>query len=186
MLFDADGVVQHSTAWERSPVSVEVLQEIFTLEAPMLRGAGDFPALIRDVVRRNGLTLPVSAILALWRDLTVDAEVLALVEEIRQPCYLATNQQHYRTDFMRATLGYDEVFDDQFYSCEIGFAKPEPQYFQTVLGVLNHPAEEILLIDDSAANITAARECGLSAELHDPTSGAAGVHRILRRHGLLS
>ena len=41
-----------------------------------------------------------------------------------------------------------------------------------------------LFIDDTAANVEAARACGLRAVLHDPAQGAAGITEALWLHGV--
>jgi putative hydrolase of the HAD superfamily len=113
---------------------------------------------------------PVPQVLAIWEWIQPVSAVMDKIATIRNGgiyCYLATNQQSYRADYMRATFHYNTLFDGAFYSYEVGTAKPDKLYFQSVLSQLSIPSSEILFIDDKAANIAAARTCGMQASLFD-------------------
>jgi putative hydrolase of the HAD superfamily len=57
------------------------------------------------------------------------------------------------------------IFDPIVLSWEAGSAKPQHRIFEVLVEVLSLNPSEILLIDDAAANITAARELGLQGLL---------------------
>jgi putative hydrolase of the HAD superfamily len=86
---------------------------------------------------------------------------------------------------MRANLPYEELFDAQFYSCEMGLAKPDPAYFQHVLDALGLRREEALFLDDTAANVESAAALGIHAELFARDGGRTELDRILGQYGLL-
>ena len=55
---------------------------------------------------------------------------MAVVAKVRRAGYgvhLATNQQDVRRDLMRRR--YAGVFDEEFYSCELGACKPAEAFF---------------------------------------------------------
>jgi putative hydrolase of the HAD superfamily len=85
---------------------------------------------------------------------------------------------------MRTTLGYDAVFDTCFYSCELGAAKPFPEFFAAVLATIDAEPSEVLFVDDDAAYVAGAREIGLHAEEWSIAEGDDGLRRILARHGV--
>lgn len=65
-----------------------------------------------------------------------------------------------------AATGYpagpvDDHFDHCFYSCEVGFRKPDLAYFEAIMNRLALSAGECLFIDDSEANVESARTAGL-------------------------
>ena len=62
---------------------------------------------------------------------------------------------------MSKGLGYSSCFDKEFYSCDLGFIKPDPRYFESILADLGQPASTMLFIDDQEANVVAARSVGL-------------------------
>jgi putative hydrolase of the HAD superfamily len=78
-------------------------------------------------------------------------------------CCLATNQQAYRMRRMAEGLGLRELFDHAFYSCEIGFRKPDPAYFRHILETLDLEPSATLFIDDSQPNVDTAAALGIRA-----------------------
>ena len=99
-----------------------------------------------------------------WQAITVDYAVLQIIAELRARgiyCALATNQNACRARYMSEHLGYATTFDHAFYSCAIGFTKPDPRFFRTVLERLRLPPYHVLFIDDREENVAAARACGM-------------------------
>jgi putative hydrolase of the HAD superfamily len=85
---------------------------------------------------------------------------------------------------MHENLGYAELFDDTFYSYELRVAKPDPAYFRAVLDRLGLPADEVLFVDDNAANVDSARGVGLRAEQWHVDDGVELLRERLRAHDL--
>ena len=113
---------------------------------------------------------------------------LGLVDALRDHglgVHLATNQTAARAAYMRAELGYDELFDESFYSCEVGAAKPDSAFFSAAVARLGTTPPEVLLVDDSERNVTAAREVGLAAEHWHLRDGTARLRGLLADHGIL-
>ena len=79
-------------------------------------------------------------------------------------------------------MGLAQYFAHRFASCEIGFFKPDPEGFEYILSELKVAPETILFLDDSPANVAAARSCGLVAE---PVVGLVEVQRALAKHSLI-
>lgn len=177
ILFDADGVVQRQPAgWldrlvsrvgltDREPR--QLLAAIFAAEAPTLTGEGDFRTALAALLAEWGRADRLESVLGSWAEIEVDEHVLGIVRQLRTAgvrCCLATNQQNLRATYMRSL--YDAHFDEQFYSCEIRAAKPDPAYFGAVLDRLEARPEQVVFIDDGAANIAAAQQMGLDARLY--------------------
>ncbi|TWP34876.1 HAD family hydrolase [Leekyejoonella antrihumi] len=192
VLWDADGVLQAAApGWRERLVGIggeDFLQDLFDAEKPCLRGESRFEDAVARVLARHGIQTSAGDVMASWAEIVVDTAALSLVDEVRGRgvrCYLATNQQDYRRDVMRARLPYAEHFDGEFYSCDLGVAKPEARYFTAVLDAVELPVGQVLFIDDSGRNVNAARAVGLQAVLHDPIAGASGLAAILRRYDLI-
>lgn len=94
----------------------------------------------------------------------VDAIELARVQGIR--CYVATNQERYRVEYMRGQMRFDALFDEIYSSARLGVKKPAAAFFQAVTADLGVPVEQIMFWDDSQANVDAARGQGWQAELY--------------------
>jgi putative hydrolase of the HAD superfamily len=97
---------------------------------------------------------------------------------------LATNQQNLRGAYMRSSLGFETIFDEQFYSFELGFAKPDAGYFQAIMQRINVPPSRVLFIDDHEGNVAGAREIGIHSELFPRDGGVAVLASILARYGV--
>lgn len=194
VLFDADGVVQRPTSdwWSRLSSLVPgdgeaFVADLMAAEKPCLVGKGDFRDALADVLRRWNSTASVDEALEPWSWFAAEPEVVSLIGTLRSAgvgCHLATNQQAYRRAIMQDERGYGEWFDQTFYSCDLGLAKPDPAYFRSILATLGLPASSVLFIDDNVANVAAASSVGLQASHYDLSAGVPALASVLRRYGL--
>jgi HAD superfamily hydrolase (TIGR01509 family) len=191
VLFDADGVLQQMPpGWQQELITAvgddEVLAEIFEREAATMTG-GDFRSVVADVLHRRGRSADPDEVLQSWQTVEVDPKMIMRISQLRAAgigCALATNQQNVRVAYMRGLADYRGVFDEQFYSSELGVAKPSPSYFLTILERLDSPAEQVLFIDDRQDNVTGAKVAGLAAELFGQNAGVTELDRILELYGV--
>ena len=193
ILFDADGVLQATDEkWFYAMTALigiddekqveRFFGDIMAAELPSLAGETPFEGALGEVLARWKVSEPAAEVLRLRHHVDVDQEVVAAVHELRADgvrCALATNQHPERAAYMRDNLGYDEVFDDLFYSCDLGVAKPNPDFFATAVRRLGTDPGRTLLVDDNRANVAGAKEAGLMAELFAIDGGRAELDRIL-------
>src|SRR6476620_4217373 len=195
VLLDADGVVQHMpggwvAAVERQlDVDAEEFWDLATRdEVACLRGEGDFLEVLAGHLRALGASVTAEDLhRAVWRSVHVEPSSVALVHALRDAglrVHLGTNQEGHRASYMRTELAYDDLFDESFYSCELGAAKPDAAFFTAVLDSLGAAAPEVLFVDDSEPNVAAARECGLAAEHWRIDDGIDTLRGRLGAHGL--
>lgn len=193
VLFDADGVLQRSVdGWQQRLLGLlgddtTTLEQLFAAEREQTMTGGSFRQLVAGELQRRGLQTDPEVVLDVWRNLIVDEEMTTRIGELRAAgikCALATNQQDVRVAHMRAMPEYDSVFDDQFYSSEVGLAKPDPAFFAHIVEQLGVPAETALFVDDVPANVDGARAAGLHAEVFEHDAGVAELDRILEAYGL--
>lgn len=184
VLFDADGVLQIiGTPWRRALAEAggeEFATRLLAEEGPTLEGRRRLLPFLEELAGQLGLKSTGRELLELWRRATPDAAARRLVTDLRAAGYLtvlATNQQWERREWMRAHLDYDGLCDIDAYSCLLGVAKPDPDYFRAVLTMARVDADEALFVDDSAENIATASALGLRT-LHHPTDSGG---RVLRR-----
>lgn len=81
---------------------------------------------------------------------------------------------------MQAHLPYGDYFDRQFYSFELGVAKPDAAYFAKVLDALQLAPAEVVFVDDLGRNVRGARACGLNAALFAATDTYGALRQKLR------
>jgi putative hydrolase of the HAD superfamily len=178
ILFDVDGVLVTS-----DPFSVTLAREhhITTdMTVPFFRGPfrqcltghADLKAEIASHLPTWGWRGSVEEFLDLWFTTSqqLDANLLAAAQRLRQRgihCYLATNQERYRTDYLLTRMGLASQFDGCYSSAHIGYMKDNPAFFQQVLQTLpGTPASDVLFWDDSPGNVATARIVGLLAEVY--------------------
>ncbi|GGA97535.1 haloacid dehalogenase [Brucella endophytica] len=77
--------------------------------------------------------------------------------------YFATNQEHMRAAYLMEGLGLSRYVDGIFYSGSMGCRKPQRNFYRAVEIRMDLNRSEILLIDDTLANVEAAREAGWTA-----------------------
>ncbi|GAB3772176.1 putative hydrolase of the HAD superfamily [Nocardioides ginsengisegetis] len=196
VLLDADGVLQrHPVGWVEAAAAyvgddaATFFADVTAHERDLLAGGDGFAAVLAAVLEKYGVAASADEVYrAVWLTIEPVAGTVALVHRLRGlglGVHLATNQQAGRAAHMRAELGYDDLFDESFYSCEIGAAKPDPAFFGAALDRLGVPAPAVLFVDDSAANVTAAREVGLAAECWHLDEGMDVLGERLAAHGVL-
>ncbi len=193
VFFDADGVLQYLTPTWQDEVNALMTKGTFAEierreQAYTLDGSREFPDVVAEYFAQIGETTPVATVIAKWHEIQVWEDSFELVAQLRQAgikAYLTSNQHTFRLSYMRQNLNYDQRFDGQFYSCELGMAKPDADFFAYVLRETGADAASTLFIDDLEKNVEAARAAGLHAQRLDPADGAAGLRRILVSYGLL-
>ena len=197
VLLDADGVLQrHPEGWVAATEAwlgdraADFFREVTEVERTCLRGEDDFLPLLAGELERYALPVPVEQLYAgIWHTIQAFPATVELVHALRDlglGVHLATNQHARRAAYMRAELGYDELLDESFYSCELGAAKPEPAFFRAVLDRLGAPAPEVLFVDDHVGNVEGAREVGLAAEQWHLDEGIDVLLRRLAGHGVVT
>ncbi|MFE6510808.1 HAD family hydrolase [Nocardioides sp. NPDC057767] len=191
VLFDADGVLQHLPGgWHAAAArfvgdhAEEFLRAAWAREAPLQIGAdGDFLAVLAHLLEECAATETAEEVYAaVWNRVEVHSESTQIVHRLREAGYgvhLGTNQAAHRQAFMRTTLGYDDLFDVSCYSCDLGVAKPEPEFFHRAAARIGADPREIVFVDDKASNVSSARSVGMPAvhwTFGPDTDAAAPVH----------
>jgi FMN phosphatase YigB (HAD superfamily) len=81
-----------------------------------------------------------------------------------------------------AATGLASRFDRMFLSYEIGHLKPSPDAFLHAIRCLGVAAPNVLFIDDSATNVTAAAALGIQARL---ARNALEARSVLADYGIV-
>lgn len=95
-----------------------------------------------------------------------DEKMVGLIKDLRKKsikCYLATNQEKYRTKYMKEEMGFEKIFDGIFSSSEIGYEKPQKEFYEAILKKIDTEKEKILYTDDNIHNIKEAKKFGLDS-----------------------
>jgi len=91
----------------------------------------------------------------------VAGAIAALRDEFDTALLSNTNPIHW--NMVRGQDSFEQLFDHVFLSYEIGQSKPERAVFKHVLVRVDQRPADIRFLDDSEANVTAARQVGIIA-----------------------
>jgi putative hydrolase of the HAD superfamily len=177
ILFDADGVLinsQMSSVYFEEKYSLDPVKTEEFYKGPFLDclvGKKDMLKELPAFLEKWGWHKTVDDFVSEWFDFEhkVNKALLSDIETLRASgikCYVATNQEKHRAEYMLSAMGFGQSFDGLFASAHLGSKKPDHAFFNAILKKLHisDPAT-VLFWDDSAENVAAAREVGLLAEL---------------------
>ncbi|WP_370416585.1 HAD-IA family hydrolase [Streptomyces fradiae] len=177
VLCDIDGVIRH---WP----SADALEEEHGLPVGALAAAAFAPARLvpavtgritdeewrsavaADLTARHGSKDRAEAAVLAWSGLVpaVDQDVVALLRRVREVASVAlvTNATT-RLERDLAHQGLADLADAVVNTARIGVAKPDPRVYRIAAERLGVAVDRCLFVDDTAANVTAAREIGMTA-----------------------
>ena len=174
VLWDADGVLQQvPSSWFElleGIIGKDEALALLDLLLPQMEAAirGDVAMTERlpAALEERGLATHVEQVSEVWGTIDTLEDSRSLVRELRRAgigCHLATNQDDLRTSYMRARMGYDDLLDRSFYSCEMGVAKPDESFFHRISEELEVELSRLVFVDDTLENVHSAQSAGLPA-----------------------
>lgn len=108
----------------------------------------------------------------------VDHQMLDRVQSLRQKLkvVLVTNATT-RLDRDLDAIGLGKSFDAVINSSSVGFAKPNHMIFKAALAQVDAQPAEALFVDDTLANVAAAREIGIASHHFQGLDGLEGFFK---------
>lgn len=112
------------------------------------------------------------AFLLYWftTDAMADEEVFKEIRKLRSlgiKCYLASDQEKYRAEYLLTKLDFKNRLDGCFFSCDLGFQKSQSEYFLQVIQKLGVQPSDLMYWDDEQKNVEVALRVGIDARLYD-------------------
>ncbi|NTW29673.1 MAG: HAD-IA family hydrolase [Candidatus Moranbacteria bacterium] len=111
----------------------------------------------------------VEAFLEYWFSFCIlDDDVMSVVRSLRRDglkCYVVSQQEKYRTEYIRKNVIPDDEIDGSFYSFELGMPKSDTRFFDAVLEALHLPPEAVVFFDDEEENVEVGRSLGITSVL---------------------
>lgn len=194
-MVDVDGVIIRSSGAQRWDVGLERdlgvkpddLQRVFFASywrAIMLGQTAIEPGL-KQALSRIAPGVRVEALLTYWfaNDADLDFNLLEDLADYRRrglSLHLATTQEHRRANYLWTALKLKDRFDGLHYSAALGVAKPDLRFFRAVEDRTGFSGPDILFIDDSVANVDAAKAAGWRAI---PWTGGMRLPELLSNVG---
>jgi putative hydrolase of the HAD superfamily len=146
----------------------------------ILLGRADLHERLAPVLAEIAPHLTSQQVADYWfaKDSHVDERLLADLALLRAEGpeqHLATLQDHHRARYLWESMGFRDRFDAMHYAADLGSAKPDPSFFAEIERRTGFAPEELLLIDDKAANVEGARKAGWRGALWDGSRRLAEV-----------
>lgn len=137
-----------------------------------LVGKGDLKEIIAPYLKAWGWPKTVEDYLNEWfkYEHVLDKEIIKYAQKLRAKgikCYIATNQEKYRAQYMIDHMGFGQSFDKLFASAHLGIGKPEQEFFAKVVQEIGAKKDEVLFWDDTQENVNGANEFGIHGEFFE-------------------
>ncbi len=180
VLFDIDGVIIRSETFSdkyqrKYGISNKEMTPFFTgIFQECLIGNADLKAELIRWLPKWKWKHTIDEFLSFWFEAkgNIDQQIIKRVEKLRKNdvlCYLATNQEKYRTAYMKK-MYFESLFDGMYSSANIGHKKPEKKFYQFILSDLeeshNIKTNEIIFFDDDQKNVNGARNIKIKSYLY--------------------
>lgn len=178
ILFDADGVLINAEVFSKVlereyGISTEITLPFYT--GPFqacLKGDADLKEILSPYLEEWGWKKSVDEYLMEWfkAEHLIDEDLINYIQDLRSKrikCYVATNQEKYRAEYMLEQMGFKNSFDKLYASAHLGYQKPEVKFYEKVfndIGDINK--DEVLFWDDSPNKVAGAKEFGIHAEIY--------------------
>ena len=176
IVFDADGVLVKSQSWfvtrAHELYGVPKAEFMAFIHGEFKRcttGELDLEVALAPLLERWKVPVSISKFIQTWleHENVLDPGMLGEVQLLRAlglSCFVGTNQERNRANFMRLEMGLQADTDGVFASCDLGARKPDRAFFDRLAERLNLEPASLLLIDDAHENVAAARAAGWCAE----------------------
>ena len=136
-------------------------------ERPIITGEIGLADVHRRLVEEQGLTLDLDEFTEAWlkpysRPMPGMGELIAELTA-RYRILLLSNIDRYYWEIVQDMQPELGLFDELLLSCDLGMAKPDPEIFRRAARAAGVAPAGCVFVDDTAANVDAAREIGMSA-----------------------
>ena len=178
VIFDADGMLitgeRFSGRLSRDyGIPIEVTLPFFQNPLALCQvGKADMREELAKVLPAWGWKGTLDDLLEYWfstKHNSLDERFVDEIKSLRQSgvrCYLATNNEKYRTEHLRTTLGLGEILDGIFASGEVGAKKTSLEFLTIIQEKIALPSSEIMYWDDRPNHIDELNRAGFQARLY--------------------
>ncbi|PJE77147.1 hypothetical protein COV05_00865 [Candidatus Uhrbacteria bacterium CG10_big_fil_rev_8_21_14_0_10_48_16] len=179
IFFDADGVLVKDKFLFTDQltldygIEVEKMLPFFTgVFRECAVGKADLKEELVKVIDDWGWNGTVDELLTYWltKGTQIEEDVLEFVKSLRDKgilCFMATDQENYRGEHLRQTLGGGKVFKEVFHSAGVGHSKKTPEFWDEVFKRIGEPSRsQTLFIDDDKEKVDAVAQFGIDTYLY--------------------
>lgn len=132
-----------------------------------LIGKADLIDLLEEWLRTQNTAITPSKLMDYWfsNDANIDDHTVDIMSDFRNRGFrtiIATNNEVRRSKYIKNNMGFDKMADEIFSAAHLGTAKPDPQFFAAITQTLATEPSTMVLVDDNAENVEAAKRAGWS------------------------
>lgn len=101
---------------------------------------------------------------------TLDNQLVKLIGNLRKQgiqCYLVSDNEKNRANFLMETVRLKELFDGAFFSADLGVTKSDSRFFTKILASLANTTAILGYWDDELKNIDAALAAGIKSFIYN-------------------
>jgi putative hydrolase of the HAD superfamily len=183
IFFDADGVLIKNkflfTDQLKNDFGIEIdvmLPFFLGVYRQCSVGKADLKQELPKVIKEWGWKGSIDELLEYWftKGTQIDQVIVDYVLSLKEKgirCFMVTDQEKYRGKHLQKTLGGGKVFEDVFYSAEIGCSKKTEPFWDEVFSRVNSFSKETikrdqtLFTDDDDHKVEAVEEFGINTHL---------------------
>lgn len=175
-LFDVDGVLirvhePFSARYEKEIGSPGLMTTFFKgVFQECLVGKADLKEEAAKRLRDWKWDGDVDTFLEHWfsAEAAINYEVVDILKDLKnrnKPCYLITNQEKYRTEYLTEKLDIDALADGLYSSSMLGVKKPNPEFYMATLKAIGFEGDlgRVFYADNEMPNVDAAKAVGIDA-----------------------
>jgi putative hydrolase of the HAD superfamily len=174
-VLDIDGVMimreeYFSVIYARNNnIPTEVTEAFFLKDFKLCStGKADLKEMIAPYLPNWKWKSTVDEFLRLWFETEnkLDSAVLKEVDQLRAkgiPCYIATQQEKYRKNYLWEKMKLKDHFDGIFCTCDVGYTKFEPEFLKHLVDNLKVNPKDVVFFDDKEAGVEKMKEFGIDA-----------------------
>ena len=137
-----------------------------------LVGKADFKEELAKYLDQWNWQKSAEELISFWfeHESSVEKRILKNIEDLRSKgikCYLNTNNEKYRVQYVLNILDLNKYFDGSFSSAELGYLKPQQEFWSKIYEQIGKPNKnEILVWDDDKENVESAQKFGFNSMLY--------------------
>ncbi|MFA6296515.1 MAG: HAD hydrolase-like protein [Patescibacteria group bacterium] len=179
IIFDIDGMIIKREMYfsqyysQKFKVPIEKMLPFYNNKFQLcLIGKADLKKEIAKYLNQWKWKKSVDDFLLLWfkYESNLDNKVLESIKKLRKKkinCYIGTDNEKYRVNYLLNNLKLAKYFDGIFASSKIGYQKSQQEFWSQVYKSLKQPNKsEILFWDDDPKNVKSAQDFGFNAKVY--------------------
>ncbi len=191
VLLDADGVViaPHPRFSDRLEKEFGVPREKIAafFGGPFQEckvGRANLKEELAKILPEWGLNTMPDELMRIWfaGENALNEDVLSVIDELHTKnikCYLASDNEKYRAEYIMRKTGLNGKLDGAFFSCNLGATKSDPEFYRKVLEELEISPGELMFWDDDQKNVDAGKTADIDARFYESADALLEVVRFL-------